>query len=270
MKNSMKLSAAMSIAVLAGCGGSVGNAALSKAFTYGAPATPTTQETAAATSAQSQLSGTASFGSAPGATSGAAIIAFADSLAASALGSSGVPMAVAPSGSGSARALTNADVYSTCTTTTASSVTFNNCQIVSSGYTVTISGTISVSANTVSWNISGGVSGTDAATGIAVNVSHRQSGSLTVTATKVTGDAVSSISGSVSAQGQTVNFGVDSAVLVDLTYQGSPFCVTAGSVEVKRVWTQKPNGASGPAYNDAAVKLTWTGCNAPVQVAHSQ
>jgi hypothetical protein len=234
MKNWMKLSAAMSIAVIAACGGSAGNAALSKAFTYGAPAAPTTQETAAATSAQTQLSGTASFSSAPGATNGAAIIAFADSLAASALGSAGVPMAVAPSGSGSARALTTADVYSTCTTTTASSVTFNNCQIVASAYTVTISGVISVSANTVSWNISGGVSGTDAATGIGVNVKHSQSGILTVTSTKVTGDAVSSISGSVSAQGQTVNFGVDTALLVDLTYLGSPFCVTAGTVEVKR------------------------------------
>ena len=129
---------------------------------------------------------------------------------------------------------------------------------------------VTVSANTVSWNISGGVSGTDSATGVSVNVTHHQSGSLTVTATKVTGDAVSGISGSVSTQGQTVNFGVDSALLVDLTYQGSPFCVTAGTVEVKRVWTVKPNGASGPPFVDAAVKLTWTGCNAPVQVAHSQ
>jgi hypothetical protein len=270
MKNRMKLSAATSIAVLAACGGSIGNAALSKTFTYGAPTAATTQESAAASSAQTQLSGTAGFSSAPGATNGAAVIAFADSLAASALGSAGVPMAVAPSGSGISRALTNGDVYSTCTTVTASSVTFNNCQIVSSGITVTISGSISVSANTVSWNISGGVSGTNATSGFTVNVAHQQSGSLTVTATKVTGDAVSRISGSVSGQGQTMNFGVDSAVLVDLTYQASPFCVTAGSVEVKRVWTLKPNGASGPPFNDAAVKLSWTGCNVPVQVAHSQ
>jgi hypothetical protein len=270
MKNWMKLSAAMSIAVLAACGGSLGNAALSKSFNYGAPAAPTTQETAAATSAQTQLSSTAGFNSAPDATNGAAIIAFADSLAASALGSAGVPMAVAPSGSGSKLALTNGDVYSTCTTVTASSVTFNNCQIVTSGFTVSISGSISVSNGTVSWNISGGVSGTDATSGYTVNVTHHQSGSFTVTATKVTGDAVSGISGSISAQGQTINFGVDSALVVDLTYQGSPFCVTAGTVEVKRVWTVKPNGASGAPFDDVGVKLSWTGCNAPVQVAHSQ
>ena len=59
------------------------------------------------------------------------------------------------------------------------------------------------------------------------------------------------------------------AALVDLTYQSAPsFCITNGSVEVKRVWTQKPQGASGPQFNDAAVKLSWTACNA-VQVSHS-
>jgi hypothetical protein len=57
--------------------------------------------------------------------------------------------------------------------------------------------------------------------------------------------------------------------VVDLTWQPSPFCVTSGSVEVKRVWTDKPQGATGPAFADVGVKLTWSGCNA-FQVAHSR
>ena len=43
---------------------------------------------------------------------------------------------------------------------------------------------------------------------------------------------------------------------------------TAGNLEVKRVWTQRPAGATGKEFADVAVKLNWTGCNA-FTVAHS-
>jgi hypothetical protein len=38
---------------------------------------------------------------------------------------------------------------------------------------------------------------------------------------------------------------------------------------VKRVWTKRPNGASGGVFADAGVKLAWIGCGA-VQIAHSR
>ena len=47
--------------------------------------------------------------------------------------------------------------------------------------------------------------------------------------------------------------------MVSPTY--NPDCVTAGTVEVKRVWSERPYGATGPDFADVAVKLTWTGCN---------
>ncbi len=83
------------------------------------------------------------------------------------------------------------------------------------------------------------------------------------------GNATSDFGGSVSASGQTVSFGFATAVVIDVTLQTTPtVCVTSGTIEVKRVWTAKPNGASGAGFADAGVKLTWSGCNA-VTVAHS-
>ena len=87
-----------------------------------------------------------------------------------------------------------------------------------------------------------------------------------MTSTTVVGQGLSEISGSVSGQGQSVSFGLDTAAMVNLTY--SPTCVTSGTLEVKRVWSQRPQGATGPDFADVAVKLTWTGCNT-IQVQHS-
>src|SRR5205823_13506914 len=106
--------------------------------------------------------------------------------------------------------------------------------------------------------------------GITFNLSIHQSGNIAVTATTIKGNAVSDFGGTVSGQGQTVSFGLATAVIADLTYQSTPsYCVTGGTVEVKRVWTQKPQGASGAAFADLALKLSWTGCD-QFTVAHSQ
>src|SRR5258705_4755133 len=56
-----RISAAALLALLAACGGSSGNAALSKSFTYGAASAPNSQESAAASTAQTNLSSTRSF-----------------------------------------------------------------------------------------------------------------------------------------------------------------------------------------------------------------
>src|ERR1700694_5871708 len=112
--NGLKLSAAASI-VLAACGGSSGNAALSKSFNYGAPTAPTASETAAASTATSNLADTKTFSATPDAAKGAAIVAFADSLAILALGGPAIPVR-GPSSSEIQGAMRNAIDYATCTT----------------------------------------------------------------------------------------------------------------------------------------------------------
>lgn len=264
MTNSMKILAAAALSLLTACGGS-GNAALSKSFNYGAASTPTTTETAAATSAQDSLSQTSGFSTAPDATKGAAIIGFADELAAAALGNTGVAIAVPREQL--THALRTATDFSTCAVTAGNTVTFNNCQQAESGFTVTLNGHVTASAGIVSWSITGGFSGTDSTSGMVVNISLHQDGALNITSSKITGDATSDFSGTVSGQGQNVSFGLATAVVIDLNYQTTPsYCVTSGTAEVKRVWTNRPSGATG--LTDAGVKFTWTGCGA-VQVAHS-
>jgi hypothetical protein len=253
------------LALLAACGGS-GNAALSKSFTYSAAQTPTGAEQAVGTSAQAGVSNTASFNGAPAAEKGAAIASLALSLAGAALGDAAFGSASPQQVSG---ALTRAAAagFDTCATVTANTVTFANCAQTESGFTVTLNGSITATAGNVTWSIAAAFSGTENGTSISINMHH--TGNISVTATKITGNAASDFSGSFSAQGQSASFGFAVAVLFDLTYQTSPTsCVTDGTVEVRRVWTAKPAGATGAAFSDAGVKLVWSGCNT-FQIAHS-
>ncbi len=260
------VSAAVCAALLAACGGSSGNAALSKTFTYGAATAPNSNESAAASSAQSNLSTTTSFSSSPSANNGYAIVGFADAMAGLALGTA--VFGEAPGGLLTRGALYAATDVSACSTVVGNTVTFTNCSQSASGFSFTFSGTVTASAGVVSWNVTGNFS-VSSSSGSASFTMH-EAGNIVVTSTKVTGDFASEFGGSASANGQSVRFGLATAVPLDVTYQTSPTtCVTGGSVEVKRVWTQTPNGASGGVYKDAGVKITWTGCST-VQVAHSQ
>jgi len=267
MKIVWKSIAAAASLMLASCGGGGGNAAVSKNFTYGAPLAPTTAEQTAATSAQGAVSSTAGFGSGPTSASASVIAGMADDLASSALGASAIgsaPLAQVPQLRNAMRTAVAAD----CTVVTANTVTFNNCQQSDSGYTFTLNGTVTATGTpgngNVTWDIHGGFSGTNQ--GITVNLNLHQSGTLTVTPTTVVGNSLSEISGSASGNGQSISFGLDTAAVVNLTYNAT--CVTSGTIEVKRVWSQRPNGATGPQFADVAVKLSWTGCNT-VQVEHS-
>ena len=263
MKLVQKAAVAFVSVLLVSCGGGGGNAALSKTFTYGAAQAPTSSEQIAASSAKSSVTASSSFGSSPDATKATTIVSLADDLAASALGDVAVAIGM-PQNPQLSRAIRTAATIPECTTTTATSVTFNNCTDTESGFSFTLNGSISSANNTLTWNITGGFAGSDQ--GVTFNVNIHQSGSLTVTATTVSGNGLSEIAGSASGNGQSVNFGVSTAALIDLTYNAT--CVTAGTIEVKRVWSPRPNGATAAQLPDVAVKLTWTGCDA-VQVQHS-
>jgi len=262
---SINVVVAASIALAAACGG--GNAALSKSFSYGAPQALNAAEQSAASSAQARLTDTTAFSSSPDAGKGAAIVAFADAISSAALGGAelGGRRPTRPEIEGMLRAAALTD---SCATVSGGTVTFKGCSESHLGFKLTLNGFISAKAGTVDWNLAGGFSGADGS--FSIDVGMHQSGTLSVRPSRVSGTALSEVGGSVSAQGQSAGFGLATAVLVDLGYQTTPRqCVTDGTVEVKRVWTQKPAGASGPAFADAAVKLSWTGCEA-VQVARSR
>jgi len=265
-RRSVPVACCLVLLVACGGGGTSGNAAVSKTFNYGAAQPPTTAEQVAGVSAQTAVSDTAAFGSAPDGAKAVVIFGMANELAASALGGALIPGRSVPGTI--LRQARNTATLEECAKKNGNTVTFTNCTTTESGITVTVNGSVSANNGAVSWDVTAAVSGTES--GVTVNVNLRESGSLTVTSTKVSGNALLDLSGSASNGGQTVNFGVSVAALVDLTYQSSPSsCITSGDLEVKRVWTQVPQGASGSEFTNAAVKLTWTGCNTFV-VAHSQ
>ncbi len=263
MKIALKAAVVFASLAIVSCGGGGGNAAISKTFNYGTAQAPSTSEQTAAVSAKSSVTASSSFGSSPDGTKATTIASLADDLAASALGSVAVATGV-PQNPQLRQAMRTAATAPACTTATATTVTFNNCTDTQSGFSFTLNGSVSASNNSITWNITGGFAGVNQ--GVSFNVNIHQSGTLTVTPTTVTGSALSEIGGSASGNGQSISFGVSTAALVDLTYNAT--CVTSGSIEVKRVWSPRPNGATVAQLPDVAIKLTWTGCDA-VQVQHS-
>src|SRR5258708_38706560 len=150
-----------SLAVLAACGGGSGNAALSRSFDYGTSQAPSTGEQSAAASAQTSLSQTASFSSAPDGSKGQAIIGFSEVIGA-ALGSNGV-IAMQPRYTGAGTALSLPATARSCTTVVGNTVTFANCTFIEAGITGTLNGSISVSpAAAITWNIYGSSSASNA------------------------------------------------------------------------------------------------------------
>jgi len=255
------------LALLAACGGS-GNAALSKTFNYGSPQAPSSQEQSAAASAQSGMADSAAFNATADAAKGLAIVGLTGALATAALGDLGIAAAQPAHLS---QALSVADL-STCATVSGNTVTFKNCSATEQGFSFSLNGSITATSGAVSWNISGSFSGTEV--GVSFDITSHAAGNFTFTANAVNGNATSELNGSFSGGGQSTSIGVALAVVVDhlttqAATQSTPFCLTSGGLEIKRVWTQKPQGVSGPGTNDAGVKIVWSACNTFL-VARSQ
>ena len=277
MTKRMTLALASCLA-LGACGGndSHSNAAASKAFTYGASqalsATAATSASAAATNALTVKT-------APDA-SGAQVLA--GGASSDLLPSSGMSLtaagpeqqrAIAATRSAALSQLTSATVVSfdnqaTCVTASPNQVSMSGCSMtitdVNMMAKIQVDGSAAWDAalGKLTWDLtlaSNMVFSSMTPAGSA-NVHFHESGVLTVTDTTVKGDLLAELSMNASAQGQSVSAGVDEAVDLDVTYAGSPACVTGGTLEAKRVWTARPSNVSGLQYADVGAKVTWTGC----------
>ena len=242
------------------CGGNDGNtssnAAASKIFTFSTPITASAGEKSAV---QAPLGRAAAIGGSSGA---AFALASFSSMTSGLLGSTGAAFSrseVPAPGlkEGSSRRV---EFNPNCISVSGNTYTYKNCQITFAGAgfsgTETFDGTISLSSDhrTVNWDLTVrlDLSGEGGSEKLQVH----QSGTVTMGSNRISGDLRVEVSVS-STTGSTAAFAFDEDVTFDLTYQSTPFCVTSGSVEVKRVWTRQP----GQAQPDKAVKLVWTGCN---------
>jgi hypothetical protein len=267
-------------AAVAACGSSGGgNGALDKTFTYGASTTATTSE---AEVMDNQVSDIAALTSS---TDPSAVMSLYNTFGITFqlnpnMGSSALHAALQAAGAAHTgpsdavvsilrSALSTSD---SCITHTDTSVTFTNCSetgdtgdltgfgIPSASGTFYINGSFSISADrhSLTWDIT--VKTTITATGLSEKVDLRESGTLTVTDTTIVGNMLAEMDISFTYQGHSASIGLAEALILDLTYRTTPsYCVTGGTLEAKRVWTNR-GGASKTALPDAAAKVSWTDC----------
>lgn len=247
-------------------GGSSGNAAAGRTFTYGAPVAATTTETGAL---DGQVAMAASLQAQPDAADAVALADFSG-LSDALLGQGAVARLASPRAaarlSGSLAAVPVVDGYDNpaCVTVTQTSVTLSGCSVVvvdvDTTVTTVIDGFLKVPApGSLTWDLTARV--TMASTDLTMTASAHQSGAWTVTATTIKGAQRAEVGLTARAQGQAVSAGMHESLDVDVTYApGPPACVTGGTLEVKRVWTERPQGATAADLPDAGALVTWTGC----------
>ncbi len=195
------------------------------------------------------------------------------------------PMAQAPGGARAAslaapqrlaRAYLGASVVSAptwdnpeCWTLTATKATFDHCKLTetdtSGTVVVGLDGALTRAAGQMTWDItlSESGSGSDGGTPVSISFSDRLRGDIAWTASTYGGFSRSDIALAMSSGGTSVSAAVTYNADYDLTYTTDPsFCLTGGTVTLKRLWAQVPHldgtAPTDPAdYTDAAVQLTW-------------
>lgn len=251
--------------LLFGCGGNLAPPPL-RSFNYGAPTAADGNQQSTADSAQSGMN---SILSSPGNTSSAsAAPTLTDSLASSlpesllsepmnALpGTSSVAVATAGR-DGLLRSLRSPALQADCAKVTDTSITYDHCTYDSSGYSGTLEGSITVAANSVSWDITFTFS--ISTQGVSGNGYYNWKGQMAWTATTITGNGRSAFTVHASGNGQSADLASTTGVDLNLTYEPSPsFCITGGTLELRRVVAA--SGGTENVMKDAAIKFTWNGC----------
>jgi hypothetical protein len=298
-----RMTLAVLCAAATACGGSDsgGNAAVSKEFTYG-PASPATSSQASALQG-SLTSALALQGSSEPSASDAQGVAQFSGVTTALLGS---PLesisAVGTSSAARATALTKArsallsdadfagvNFDGACVVATSTSVTLNNCTVdinemdgsstVTGRVTANGSATLTNSNQTLTWDVTVSADVDVSGNGVSgsAGLSYHTAGTITVTPPTdaadgtIEGTMAAEMGVRASANGQTLSVGVHEALALNgITYQTTPSaCVTGGTLEAKRVWTDwNVPGSSAPRPSDRAALVTFTGCDtATVQLS---
>jgi hypothetical protein len=263
-------------ALLAACGGSNssnnnnnGGSGGLKTFNYGSPQTPSNAQQNTATRAQTQMSAAVNASVNGQVSSAASLPTLTDSLASS------LPAAIvsvpedAAFGSGQPQeflaARRGSALSQGCYTISNSTITYNNCSYSGSGYSGTLNGTETVSAATITWNLT--VTWTYSGSGISENGTYNWNGQMTITASTIKGLGRSTASGHYSGSGVTYDFQYTTGFDADLTYTSNPFCIASGTLEIRRTLNSSSNSGATPV-SDRGAKYTWSGCGA-VMIATS-
>jgi len=154
-----------------------------------------------------------------------------------------------------------------CVSVAPGAITFSNCtqtstDPVSGTETLTVDGTISRTvaggSATAAWDVRVRLSSTDG--DFAMDVASHYSGAFHLTAATLAGHSRTDAVVNVSVPGTAVSAEVTHLADYDLLFAADPFCVTGGTLEVRRVWTRRPAMGDPAQMQDQGVKLTWLGC----------
>jgi hypothetical protein len=148
-------------------------------------------------------------------------------------------------------------------------ITYNHCvdsitnpDGTSESYTIdgSITRTVAVGTASASWDVSVHATLTDV--DMSMNMTDHFTGGLALTATTLTGNSRSDVTFSIAAQGMNMSGAYSNVADYDLQFVTGPFCVTGGTLELRRVWTKRPTGSTTQDMPNQGIKFTWTGCGA--------
>lgn len=285
-------------AVLVACGGGGGGSGPSFAnpdtvnFTYGSYGTPGGTAQTAATAGEGGASDAVALSAAADDTHTESLVNLPDTMAGAAFGSTmtgAVQGAVASARQAMSRraaayaagdlvTATSGFIDPACVVVTATSVTYNHCALTETatdGSTMTLSvdGSLTRGLTSVDWNatVAMDMNMYDPGGNITAHISSHLTGHIGVSEVSadlwnVAGFARSENAASVSGQGQSVSMAFTHNADIDLDYQPSVSCVVGGTIELKRVWSQRPSGATPADLPNVGVMFDWSGCGV-VQVS---
>jgi hypothetical protein len=262
---------ALCAAAMACGGGDEAADPAARKFTYGASSSPTAEEQAAAATAEGTTSDAIQLRTDTSATADAlasSVAELPDAMAASAWGSASVGVALGLPGTGlertlsilggpSAAALTGFD-DPLCVTVTVGSIAYSGCTITVGTDVIAVDGTVTRAGDTVTWNLTSTL--TSAGDGYSMTVVVHPTGSLTFGPGTIAGRARSDTAATVRSGLTSMHLGYTTIADLDLEHDGNG-CVTGGTLELRRVWTDRVPGmpTDGP-YADAGLLFTWHGC----------
>jgi len=244
------------------CGGGPTAPAL-HSFNYGSPATPNGTQASTASVAQSSFQSIAGVGGMASTPTSAPTLTdeLTSDLGQAAAVFEPLPTEVrAPVQNAAIRGMRSAALTvgnQNCVTSSATSVSYNNCSYNGDGFNGTLNGSITITPNQqVTWDITYTISGSTQ--GVSVNGSFRWSGQLAWTSSTIKGFGRSEYAITASGNGQSAEIAYTSGFDVDVTYLSSPqYCIATGTLELRRVVGGK--NASDAGLHDGAWKFTWSG-----------
>jgi hypothetical protein len=237
-------------------------------FTYSTPQPANSTQQTQATSAQQQVPDVVSGATSGSATQAANAPELADDISSSVLDSRVLPPNPAYSTVGKLYKATRSGGLdnSDCLVETATTITYNNCQLTSTGYTETFNGTLSVGPGSCTWDLQ--YSGSFSSGSESETVQGEWKGNITVTGDDnngtITGQATSAFSGNISDSSTNESYAYTAGVdFLALAYtsacQSEDGFFVSGTLEVRRNIAE--SGTFTAPVDNAAVEFTWTGCN---------